>query len=409
MPFNRSRPCRAGILGLSATLMITLGAEAARAAPMPLQLGAPPLAGAGVGWQPDMKSAVKMATAQNKLVFVEVTASWCPACRKLDHDVMPKAEVSQFLSEKFVSVKIDRDSPAGGVLAKMFSLRGVPSLLIFDSRGQLLGKMAGAPRSAQDFKIMITNLIGGETVLGKYGPGTTAPAVHEPGEDSQRGDAKAFEQSGSADSDASEQPQATSPARTGGASTGWMPQTNEQSLQPAPQTGTSNPATDPQATRTAVPPQQSQPQIPLHMPPPQVPQQMPPQQQAQTLYPPAAQQASSYGSPPAQQPPVYGAPMAVPAWQQNLPPGAVPAWHPGLQAPMQYPPGGVAGWYQAPPVQMHPAAMPAMPAGWQPPVVPQWMPAQPGLVLPGAMPAPWPAYGAPYGYPVQYAAPQQPQ
>lgn len=123
---------------------------------------------AEVQWQTDLNAGINMAKGNNRLVFLEVSAPWCPACRKLDK-LMHDKRVGQFLDPHFVSVKLDADSPQGQGIMRQYGAKGIPALFVFNSRGDLKGKMSGAPQDFAGFQHFVTNLAGGEAAVAAAG------------------------------------------------------------------------------------------------------------------------------------------------------------------------------------------------------------------------------------------------
>ena len=86
----------------------------------------------------------EMAVKQGKLVFIDLYASWCPPCRMMDRQVFSRKDVGDFMSQRFVAAKYDTDKPTGKELLKRYGNDAIPLYLIFDTKGELLGRIQGA-------------------------------------------------------------------------------------------------------------------------------------------------------------------------------------------------------------------------------------------------------------------------
>lgn len=89
------------------------------------------------------KDAVQKATATKKLIFLDCYTSWCGPCKKMARDVFPLEEVGQFMNPAYVSIKIDMEKGEGPELMKKFQVSAFPTFIIFDSRGNELGRFLG--------------------------------------------------------------------------------------------------------------------------------------------------------------------------------------------------------------------------------------------------------------------------
>ena len=83
------------------------------------------------------------AVQQNKLVFIDLYATWCGPCKSMERDVFSQAKVGDFMAEHFVAAKYDIEKPTGSALAKKYGVRSIPTFLIFDTEGELLAQITG--------------------------------------------------------------------------------------------------------------------------------------------------------------------------------------------------------------------------------------------------------------------------
>ncbi|MEP6467103.1 MAG: thioredoxin family protein [Parafilimonas sp.] len=91
----------------------------------------------------DWAQALKAAKDQNKLVFVDIYATWCGPCKMLKQYTFSDSLVSDFFNKNFINVSIDGEKGVGPMLAQQYSIQGYPSLIVADSTGKPVLVTAG--------------------------------------------------------------------------------------------------------------------------------------------------------------------------------------------------------------------------------------------------------------------------
>ena len=86
----------------------------------------------------------RQAVEQNKLVFIDLFATWCPPCQMMEREVFSRSDVGAFMEQHFVCAKYDIDKTTGRELLKRYGNRRVPLYLIFNTEDALLGRIRGA-------------------------------------------------------------------------------------------------------------------------------------------------------------------------------------------------------------------------------------------------------------------------
>ncbi len=86
----------------------------------------------------------RQAVEQNKLVFIDLFATWCPPCQMMEREVFSRSDVGAFMEQHFVCAKYDIDKTTGRELLKRYGNRRVPLYLIFNTEDELLGRIRGA-------------------------------------------------------------------------------------------------------------------------------------------------------------------------------------------------------------------------------------------------------------------------
>ena len=85
-----------------------------------------------------LEQALEVAKSTNKLVLADMSAIWCPACRKLDQQVFSDEQVKTQLNQDFVYARIEYESPEGERFMQNYQVTGFPTLLVLNAQGEKL-------------------------------------------------------------------------------------------------------------------------------------------------------------------------------------------------------------------------------------------------------------------------------
>lgn len=91
-----------------------------------------------ISWQRYQPAKLAEAKQQQQPVLIDIYADWCIPCVELDHVTFRHPNVVERLSN-FATLRVDatRDvPPEAEALLKQYDVYGVPTVLVFDARGQ---------------------------------------------------------------------------------------------------------------------------------------------------------------------------------------------------------------------------------------------------------------------------------
>ncbi|WP_338733654.1 thioredoxin family protein [Mangrovimonas cancribranchiae] len=79
----------------------------------------------------------------NKPILLFFTGKWCSPCRIMKREVFTDKRVERTINEYFDAVLVDVDNPDSQSLVKRFKVIATPTIVILDSKGELLVSMEG--------------------------------------------------------------------------------------------------------------------------------------------------------------------------------------------------------------------------------------------------------------------------
>ena len=78
------------------------------------------------------RDAVEQARNENKLIFMDVYATWCGPCKMLKMHTFSSENAGEYFNERFVNISIDGEKGTGVKIAKKYGVEAYPSLFIID-------------------------------------------------------------------------------------------------------------------------------------------------------------------------------------------------------------------------------------------------------------------------------------
>ncbi|GAB5382632.1 MAG: hypothetical protein Alis3KO_30270 [Aliiglaciecola sp.] len=89
----------------------------------------------------DLNVALAKADAHEKLVLADMSAIWCPTCRKLDKTIFANQDVNKMIEEHFVFARVEYESEQGKAFMQKYRVAGFPVLLVLDGEGKKLTRL----------------------------------------------------------------------------------------------------------------------------------------------------------------------------------------------------------------------------------------------------------------------------
>jgi thiol:disulfide interchange protein len=90
----------------------------------------------------DVAPEVAAASAGGRPVAMYFLATWCGYCRKMETQTLKTAAVQAEMANWY-DVQVNPDSPAGRALAAKYTTGAYPTVVVFDTRGNVRGTIVG--------------------------------------------------------------------------------------------------------------------------------------------------------------------------------------------------------------------------------------------------------------------------
>ncbi|MGZ5243461.1 MAG: thioredoxin family protein [Bacteroidia bacterium] len=84
----------------------------------------------------------KVAKAEEKLIFVMISANWCPVCKKMEK-VLDDAKIGGFYNENFISTRFFDDNAMQKFRADNWGVVKVPAMVFLDEKRNIIYKTNG--------------------------------------------------------------------------------------------------------------------------------------------------------------------------------------------------------------------------------------------------------------------------
>jgi len=88
-----------------------------------------------------LAEALALARAEGKPVLAELSAVWCPSCRRLDQRVLADPAVRDHIADNYVFAAVELESEEGEAFMERYGVHGIPTLLVLDADGSLVREL----------------------------------------------------------------------------------------------------------------------------------------------------------------------------------------------------------------------------------------------------------------------------
>jgi len=105
----------------------------------------------GIDWK-DYTPGMAMAREKKKSILLYFHAPWCTYCTKLKMTTFTDDKVQAYLSENFISIRVDTDQNKN--LANQWQVTGLPTMWFLEASGKKINRMPGYVTASQLLQIL---------------------------------------------------------------------------------------------------------------------------------------------------------------------------------------------------------------------------------------------------------------
>ncbi len=106
------------------------------------------------------EASLAKAKAENKKVFIDFYASWCPPCLAFANDILTDTIVGQNMNAAFINLKYDAEQGEGKIVAKKYNVKAYPALMVLDAAGNIIEVVADENVPSKDDMIALAKKYG---------------------------------------------------------------------------------------------------------------------------------------------------------------------------------------------------------------------------------------------------------
>lgn len=98
----------------------------------------------------NLERVQQQAEQEDKLFFVYFSADWCMPCKWMEQNTFQDSELSAYIKDHYLAVKVDLNLAKGKELQHQFEVEVIPTVLVFATNGRLIARHS-ASQEARPF------------------------------------------------------------------------------------------------------------------------------------------------------------------------------------------------------------------------------------------------------------------
>lgn len=127
-----------------------------------------------------LTSAKEKARVEGKLFMVDFVANYCYMCKMMDETTFRNENVVSYTDNHYVSLKVNVDDFDGFAWKQKYNVKVLPTILIFNSNGDVVGRYEESLGSARMLEILKKHNVSGNRAKQNSPPKTENVVVKPP-------------------------------------------------------------------------------------------------------------------------------------------------------------------------------------------------------------------------------------
>ena len=95
----------------------------------------------------------RQAEMEEKGFFVYFSARWCAPCQMMNKSTFKDENLADYVSERFIPVKMDIDDNYGKLWQDQFNVQAIPTIIFFDQCGYFFCNYPEKPMPFSSFQV----------------------------------------------------------------------------------------------------------------------------------------------------------------------------------------------------------------------------------------------------------------
>ena len=91
-----------------------------------------------------LSEVLDKAEREDKVIFLDLYTDWCLPCKVMDEEVFNDRATADFMNDNFINYKVNAEIGEGPDLAVLYNVKGYPTHLFLDGRGNVIERNLGA-------------------------------------------------------------------------------------------------------------------------------------------------------------------------------------------------------------------------------------------------------------------------